>query len=101
MDNSKSVVNSDNDANIVLNMCERPIQVNKRNKSSNEGKKNSGKKEHIETDIQTSSKQNQSSMKRGQRGKLKKIKEKYKDQDEDDREKSMTALQVCTLICFY
>lgn len=33
-------------------------------------------------------------MKRGQRGKLKKIKEKYKDQDEDEREMRIQLLQV-------
>jgi len=33
-------------------------------------------------------------LKRGQKGKLKKIKEKYKDQDEEDRRLSMLVLQV-------
>lgn len=33
-------------------------------------------------------------LKRGQRGKLKKIKEKYKDQDDDEREMRIKLLQV-------
>ena len=45
-----------------------------------------------DSDEQT--KQNQTGLKRGQRGKLKKIKEKYKDQDEEDRKLLMMALQV-------
>lgn len=34
-------------------------------------------------------------LKRGQKGRLKKMKEKYKDQDEDDRRLLMEILQVC------
>lgn len=37
-------------------------------------------------------------MKRGQRGKLKRIKEKYKDQDEDEREMRIKLLQVINII---
>lgn len=37
-------------------------------------------------------------MKRGQRGKLKRIKEKYKDQDEDEREMRIKLLQVIHFI---
>lgn len=33
-------------------------------------------------------------LKRGQRGKLKKIKEKYKDQDDDEKEMRIKLLQV-------
>lgn len=33
-------------------------------------------------------------LKRGQKGRLKKMKEKYKDQDEEDRKLSMQVLQV-------
>jgi len=36
----------------------------------------------------------QPALKRGQKGKLKKMKEKYKDQDEEDRRLSMLVLQV-------
>ena len=36
----------------------------------------------------------QSTSKRGQKGKMKKIKEKYKDQDEDERQLKMDLLQV-------
>lgn len=39
-------------------------------------------------------KKEQPVFKRGQKGKLKKIKEKYKDQDEEDRRLSMLVLQV-------
>jgi len=37
-------------------------------------------------------------LKRGQRGKLKRIKEKYKDQDEDEREMRIKLLQVINII---
>lgn len=40
-------------------------------------------------------------LKRGQKGKLKKMKEKYKDQDEEDRRLSMLVLQVFSLSFFY
>lgn len=36
-------------------------------------------------------------LKRGQRGKLKKIKEKYKDQDEDDKEMRIKLLHVINI----
>ncbi len=39
-------------------------------------------------------KNQQSTSKRGQKGKMKKIKEKYKDQDEDERQLKMDLLQV-------
>jgi len=37
-------------------------------------------------------------LKRGQRGKLKRIKEKYKDQDEDEKEMRIKLLQVINII---
>lgn len=40
-------------------------------------------------------KEEKPALKRGQRGKLKKMKEKYKDQDEEDKRLLMEALQVC------
>lgn len=48
-------------------------------------------KEKIEID---SKKNDQVILKRGQKGRLKKMKEKYKDQDEEDRKLSMQVLQV-------
>ncbi|XP_011502657.1 PREDICTED: nuclear export mediator factor NEMF homolog [Ceratosolen solmsi marchali] len=50
-------------------------------------------KENLSQDIHAQTKQYQSTLKRGQRGKLKKIKEKYKDQDEEDRRILMAILQ--------
>lgn len=43
----------------------------------------------------------QSTAKRGQKGKMKKIKEKYKDQDEDERQLKMELLQVAGIYFFY
>lgn len=40
---------------------------------------------------------NKQQMKRGQRSKLKKIKEKYKDQDDEERQLRMEILQVIHL----
>lgn len=57
-------------------------------------------KEKIEKDNKTegdNKKEEQPVLKRGQKGKLKKMKEKYKDQDEEDRRLSMLVLQVCPL----
>jgi hypothetical protein len=39
-------------------------------------------------------KQKENQLKRGQRSKLKKMKEKYRDQDEEDKEMMMSFLQV-------
>lgn len=49
-------------------------------------------------DDKPADKNQQPAAKRGQKGKLKKIKEKYKDQDEDERQLKMELLQVCSLI---
>ncbi len=53
-------------------------------------------KKMVETSDQekASEKSQQSSIKRGQKGKIKKMKEKYKDQDEDERQLKMDLLQV-------
>lgn len=41
-----------------------------------------------------------SQVKRGQKGKLKKIKEKYKDQDDEERQLRMEILAVNNNLCF-
>lgn len=59
-----------------------------------EVKQKSFKKENKEKIEIDSKKNDQVILKRGQKGRLKKMKEKYKDQDEEDRRLSMQVLQV-------
>ncbi|XP_058799721.1 ribosome quality control complex subunit NEMF homolog isoform X2 [Phymastichus coffea] len=96
VDDTKTITKLRNDLdNVVYLGDDKPVTLkNAQNKSV---PRHSSRKVSIrsddsnETEIQA--KQNQSGLKRGQRGKLKKIKEKYKDQDEEDRKILMAVLQ--------
>lgn len=87
--------------NIVYLGDDKPVIINtsvkeKRTKVKQkvhpkEEKEKTEKNDKVESD---NKKGDQPVLKRGQKGKLKKMKEKYKDQDEEDRRLSMLVLQV-------
>lgn len=81
---------------------DQPVALNShRNKSTLKSANQEGSPKTEQTNyFDEQGKQNQQGLKRGQRGKLKKIKEKYKDQDEEDRKLLMTVLQVNFFIEF-
>ncbi|XP_014218466.1 nuclear export mediator factor NEMF homolog [Copidosoma floridanum] len=95
VDDSKviSKIPTDNDDVVYLG-DDKPIPLkNLQNKDSAKIKTQKAPSKKEQNDSEVQNKNNQSALKRGQRGKLKKIKEKYKDQDEDDRKLLMTVLQ--------
>lgn len=98
MDESKSIGKLQKDMDEVVYLGDnKPVPLKSaqnKDTSKNVGNKMLTKKEQS-NDSDAQPKQNQTGLKRGQRGKLKKIKEKYKDQDEEDRKLLMTVLQVC------
>jgi len=72
------------------------ITVTKASRAGGKGKEDSSSKK-IETIVQPvrpDVNNEQPASKRGQKGKMKKIKEKYKDQDDDERQLRMELLQV-------
>ena len=89
VDNSKSMTKLQDEGEKALSTKNIP-KKEKINPENNQQKK---KAERVEEQ-----KQNQPTLKRGQKAKLKKIKEKYKDQDEEDRRISMAILQVLIII---
>ncbi|XP_076284516.1 nuclear export mediator factor NEMF homolog Clbn [Lasioglossum baleicum] len=81
-----------NDENVIYLGDNKPIVINNtiKEKSSDQNKQLKHENRKIETETK---KNDQVALKRGQKGKLKKMKEKYKDQDEEDRKLSMQVLQ--------
>jgi len=76
-----------------------PVSRQKR-MSINKSRSNSVQEGDDKGQKEQQGKQQQQHMKRGQRGKLKKIKEKYKYQDDEERKLRMEILQVLSLwIC--
>jgi hypothetical protein len=75
---------------LTINKTQRDGKVKEEPIKSNQSKK------ITESNIQETEgeKNQQPTSKRGQKGKMKKIKEKYKDQDEDERQLKMELLQV-------
>ena len=65
--------------------------------SSNKSRSNSVQEGDDKEQKEQQAQQQQQHLKRGQKGKLKKIKEKYKYQDEDERKLRMEILQVLLL----
>ncbi|OXU30326.1 hypothetical protein TSAR_014923 [Trichomalopsis sarcophagae] len=96
VDESKSIGKLQKDMDEVVYLGDdKPVPLKSaqnKDTSKNIGNKMPSKKEQP-NDSDAQPKQNQTGLKRGQRGKLKKIKEKYKDQDEEDRKLLMTVLQ--------
>ena len=78
---------------------DKPVIINAANKQKNTEVKQKPlpKKENKEKTEIEPKKNDQIVLKRGQKGRLKKMKEKYKDQDEEDRRLSMQVLQVSIL----
>lgn len=71
------------------------IEKQTRAKQKTHPKESTEKIEKNENKIESDNRKGeQPALKRGQKGKLKKMKEKYKDQDEEDRRLSMLVLQV-------
>lgn len=91
----------DTKENVVYLGDDKPVIINA---STTEKHAKTKQKAHVKESINKTEKDDknesnnkkgeQPALKRGQKGKLKKIKEKYKDQDEEDRRLSMLVLQV-------
>lgn len=96
VDNNQSTVMPQKDLDVIYLGDDKPVIINAVNmqKSSEIKQKPSLKKDNKERIEIESKKNDQVVLKRGQKGRLKKMKEKYKDQDEEDRRLSMQVLQV-------
>ncbi|XP_014480395.1 PREDICTED: nuclear export mediator factor NEMF homolog [Dinoponera quadriceps] len=93
-DMEESVVYLGDDKPVTINMSVKEKRAKTKQKA--QPKEPKEPKEKIEKSDKTESdnkKEEQPVLKRGQKGKLKKMKEKYKDQDEEDRRLSMLVLQ--------
>lgn len=100
VDNNQPLIQSQKDMkeNVVYLGDDKPVIINT---STMEKHAKAKQKIHpkepaekIEKNESDNKKGEQPALKRGQKGKLKKMKEKYKDQDEEDRRLSMLVLQV-------
>lgn len=107
VDNNQPLIQSQKDTkeSIVYLGDDKPVIINastmeNRTKQKTHSKESTEKVEKIENNDKNENdnkKGEQPVLKRGQKGKLKKMKEKYKDQDEEDRRLSMLVLQVLSL----
>lgn len=96
VDNNQSTVIPQKDLDVIYLGDDKPVIINavnmqKRSEIKQKPPLKKDNKERIETEPK---KNDQVVLKRGQKGRLKKMKEKYKDQDEEDRRLSMQVLQV-------
>ncbi|CAK9808303.1 Ribosome quality control complex subunit NEMF homolog [Anthophora plagiata] len=95
VDNSQSTTMLQKDSEDVIYLGDdKPIVINTavKEKGSKVKQKPSMKENKEQTALETK-KNDQVVLKRGQKARLKKMKEKYKDQDEEDRKLSMQVLQ--------
>ncbi|XP_076637821.1 nuclear export mediator factor NEMF homolog Clbn [Colletes latitarsis] len=94
VDNSQSTMLQKDEENVIYLGDDKPVILKTvaKEKSSKNTQKEPYKKESEKIEVETK-KNGQAVLKRGQKGKLKKMKEKYKDQDEEDRRLSMQILQ--------
>lgn len=92
VDNAKPLTKQQNEEVMI---DEKPQRIVQKKQKGNFENRPTEKLEHEEE------KPKPQALKRGQKGKLKKIKEKYKDQDEEDRRLLMAALQVIIIIFFF
>nr|XP_033338960.1 nuclear export mediator factor NEMF homolog [Megalopta genalis] len=95
IDKNETRTSENSDENVIYLGDNKPILINTVNKKKSSDKdkqrqlpQHENKKPEMETE-----KNDQVTLKRGQKGRLKKMKEKYKDQDEEDRRLSMQVLQ--------
>ncbi|XP_033356779.1 nuclear export mediator factor NEMF homolog isoform X1 [Bombus vosnesenskii] len=95
VDNNQSTVMPQKDLDVIYLGDDKPVIINAVNmqKSSEIKQKLPLKKDNKEKIEIEPKKNDQVVLKRGQKGRLKKMKEKYKDQDEEDRKLSMQVLQ--------
>ncbi|KAG5320622.1 NEMF factor, partial [Acromyrmex heyeri] len=102
VDNNQPLMQSQKDTkeNVVYLGDDKPIIINAstmekhaKAKQKTHPKESTKKDEKDDKNENDNKKGEQPALKRGQKGKLKKIKEKYKDQDEEDRRLSMLVLQ--------
>lgn len=96
VDNNQSTVMSQKDLDVIYLGDDKPVIINAVNiQKSSEIKQKLPLKKDNKGKIEIEPKKNDKVvLKRGQKGRLKKMKEKYKDQDEEDRRLSMQVLQV-------
>lgn len=102
VDNNQPLIQSqDTKENVVYLGDDKPVIINASNtekhakvKQKIHPKESTEKIKKNDKNESDNKKVEQPSLKRGQKGKLKKMKEKYKDQDEEDRRLSMLVLQV-------
>lgn len=103
VDNNQPLIQSQKDTkeNVVYLGDDKPVIINAstveklvKTKQKAQPKESTEKIEKNDNNEGDNKKGEQPALKRGQKGKLKKIKEKYKDQDEEDRRLSMLVLQV-------
>ncbi|KZC06563.1 Nuclear export mediator factor NEMF like protein [Dufourea novaeangliae] len=96
VDKNQSKILQSNEENVIYLGDDKPVIINTavKEKSSNKSNQKQPFKHDNEKSEIESKKNDQLILKRGQKGRLKKMKEKYKDQDEEDRRLSMLVLQV-------
>ncbi|XP_076234474.1 nuclear export mediator factor NEMF homolog Clbn [Calliopsis andreniformis] len=92
--NQPNKIAQEDEENVIYLGDDKPIILNTavKEKNTKAKQKQPPKKESQKTETEMK-KTDQVVLKRGQKGRLKKMKEKYKDQDEEDRKLSMQVLQ--------
>lgn len=98
-DTKENVVYLGDDKPVIINAS--AVEKHAKTKQKANPKESTEKIEQNDKNESNNKKVEQPALKRGQKGKLKKIKEKYKDQDEEDRRLSMLVLQVLFFLKFY
>lgn len=91
-DTKENVVYLGDDKPVIINASN--VEKHTKAKQKTHPKESTEKIEKNDKNESDNKKGEQPALKRGQKGKLKKMKEKYKDQDEEDRRLSMLVLQV-------
>jgi len=98
-DTKENVIYLGDDKPIIINAS--TMEKHAKAKQKTHLKESTKKIEKDDKNENDNKKGEQPALKRGQKGKLKKIKEKYKDQDEEDRRLSMLVLQVLFFVLNY